>query len=173
MPRRPRPRIENCFYHVLNRSVRRAPLFETSRDYDVFEQALWQALQRMPVKLQSYSAMPNHWHLVVWCDTQRQLSTFMHWLTGTHAQRWHADHATSGTGPVYQGRFKAIPIMSDRQFLAVCRYVERNALAAHLVDRAEDWRWCSLWRRCRKRHEMLCDWPIPVPDQWVDHVNLE
>ena len=29
----------------------------------------------------------------------------------------------------------------------VARYVERSALRADLVDRAERWRWSSLWRR--------------------------
>ena len=30
--------------------------------------------------------------------------------------------------------------------MTVCRYVERNALRAGLVERAEAWRWSSLWR---------------------------
>jgi putative transposase len=47
---------------------------------------------------------------------------------------------------VYQGRFKSFPIQDDSHFLTVCRYVERNALRAELVGRAEDWRWGSLWR---------------------------
>jgi hypothetical protein len=35
--------------------------------------------------------------------------TFMKWLTGTQTQQWHARSRTTGTGPLYQGRFKAIP----------------------------------------------------------------
>ena len=31
--------------------------------------------------------------------------------------------------------------------LQVLRYVERNALSAGLVQRAEQWRWGSLWAR--------------------------
>ena len=59
---------------------------------------------------------------------------FMRWLTVTHTQRWHAHHRTAGTGHLYQGRFKSFPVQSDDHFLAVCRYVERNALRADLVD---------------------------------------
>jgi putative transposase len=118
--------------------------------------------------------MPNHWHLVVSCGSQHQLSTFMHWLTTTHALRWHAHHGTMGTGPVYQGRFKSIPIKSEYQLLTVLRYVERNALAAGLVSHAEDWEWCSLWRRCNHvDRQLLHEWPIPVPACWLDHVNQE
>jgi hypothetical protein len=30
---------------------------------------------------------------------------------------------------------------ADEHLLTVCRYVERNALTAGVVERAEDWRW--------------------------------
>jgi putative transposase len=147
-------------------------LFETPGDYAAFENVLGQTVQRVPLRVLAYSAMPNHWHLIVWPQSAGQLSRFMHWLTCTHAQRWHAVHDTSGTGAVYQGRYKAIPIEMDAHILRACRYVERNALRAGLVRRAEDWRWSSLWRR----HNMcadhfLHDWPIPCPANWVDHVN--
>jgi putative transposase len=50
--------------------------------------------------------------------------------------------------------------------------VERNALRANLVPGAERWRWSSLWQR---RHATgvpwLHDWPLPVPEQWVQYVN--
>ncbi|MGA2501971.1 MAG: transposase, partial [Tepidisphaeraceae bacterium] len=52
------------------------------------------------------------------------------------------------------------------------RYVERNALRANLVSRAEDWTWSSLWRRQRNRGvAMLADWPVERPDDWLDFVN--
>jgi REP element-mobilizing transposase RayT len=37
--------------------------------------------------------------------------------------------------------YQLTPIQDDDHFLLVCRYVERNALRAGLVSRAEDWRW--------------------------------
>ncbi|MEZ6035574.1 MAG: hypothetical protein R3C17_20955 [Planctomycetaceae bacterium] len=53
---------------------------------------------------------------------------------------------TSGLGHVYQQRYKSFPIQDDHHFFVVCRYVERNALRANLVDRAENWSRGSLWR---------------------------
>lgn len=172
MPRRPRGPATDSVYHVLNRAVRRASLFETETDYAAFERVLLQTVHRVPLRVLAYCAMPNHWHLVLWPNARGQLSRFMHWLTCTHAQRWHAVHETSGTGPVYQGRYKAIPVETDAHVLHVCRYVERNALRAGLVPRAEDWRWSSLWRRCNFcTDDFLHDWPIPYPANWIEHVN--
>ena len=77
--------------------------------------------------------MPNHWHLVLWPPRDSQLSAYMQRLTTAHMRRWHAHRGTRGTGPVYQGRFKSLPIQEDGHLLTVCRCVERNPLRANLV----------------------------------------
>jgi putative transposase len=56
----------------------------------------------------------------------------------------------------------------------MARYVERNALRANLVERAQDWRWSSLWRHLSGDKEMtklLSEWPIKRPRHWLKHVN--
>src|SRR3954468_22269602 len=98
----------------------------------------------------------------------------MRWITVTYTQRWHAYRHSSGTGPVYQGRFKSFPVQTDPHFLTVARYVERNALRARLVPRAEDWRWSSLWRRVRgpaADRAILAEWPVDRPADWLAWVN--
>jgi putative transposase len=98
------------------------------------------------------------------------ISTFVGWLTLTHTQRWHAQRRSEGSGHVYQGRFKSFLVESDEYLWTTCRYVERNALRAGLCQRAEQWRWSSLWRResadaeCRK---ILSKWPIDAPKDWL------
>jgi hypothetical protein len=54
-----------------------------------------------------------------------------------------------GTGHLYQGRFKSFPVQEDDHLFTLARYVERNALRANLVHRAEQWRWGSLYRWLR------------------------
>jgi len=59
-------------------------------------------------------------------------------------------------------------------YCQVVRYVERNALRANLVVRAEDWRWSSLWRRVHGTAEErwpLSPWPLPRARDWTDLVN--
>ena len=75
---------------------------------------------------------------------------------------------------MYEGRFKSFPIQDDDHFYAVARHVERNALRANLVGRAEQWRWGSLYRWLRgtaEDKELLAPWPSPRKPNWVDHVN--
>ena len=105
-------------YHVLNRANARMTIFEKDGDYEAFEQILRQAVERSEMRLLAYCIMPNHWHLVVWPHEDGQLSTFTGWLTLTHTQRWHAQRASTGSGHVYQGRFKSFPVQQDDHFYA-------------------------------------------------------
>ena len=164
-------------YHVLNRAVGRSTLFRKPADYEAFERILAEAWERVGTRILCYCVLPNHWHMVLWPCEDNELSEFMRWLTVTHAQRWHAHHHTAGTGPIYQGRFKSFPIQRDHHFLCVCRYVERNALRANLVNRGDDWRWGSLWRRRHVKAEdrtfllSTSAWPVPQPPNWLVLVN--
>jgi putative transposase len=159
-------------FHVFNRSARQMILFLDERDYGQFEDAMAYALRKVPMRVLSYSVMPNHFHLILWPRTDNEMTAFMQLITGVHAQWWRLQRGTTGAGAVYQGRYKAVPVQSDDHLLRVCRYVERNALRAGLVDRAEDWRWCSLWRHQQCSPELrLSEWPVPRPPDWVDLVN--
>jgi putative transposase len=119
--------------------------------------------------------MPNHWNLVILPIQDGELSRFTGWLTLTHTQRWHAHRHSTGQGhDVYQGRFKSFPIQDDPHFLTAGRYVERNALRANLVAKAQDWKWSSLWRWKRgnaKEKSILSTWPVRRTPNWLDYVN--
>lgn len=161
-------------YHVLNRANAHGRIFEKSGDFEGFERVLGEASARVPIRILAYCLMPNHWHLVLWPARDGELARFMAWMTLTHTQRWHAHRQSAGAGHLYQGRYKSFPVQEDHHFLIVCRYVERNALRAGLVRRAEEWRWSSLWRRtCEKpvSPEWLAPWPIEPPQHWLDWVN--
>jgi putative transposase len=116
--------------------------------------------------------MPNHWHLVLWPQRDGELSEFMQRVTNMHTQRWQRAKHRVGYGHLYQGRFKSFPVESDDHFYSLARYVERNALRAGLVDRAEQWPWGSLHRRVNgPRRPILSRWPLAEPRAWIEHVN--
>lgn len=139
MPRRPRLATGDLAYHSPEWRIGRLTLFKTPADYHAFETILADAYAATPIRIAAYWLMPNHWHLLPWPSRDGELSEILRWITVTHTQRWHAQHQTAGAGPVYQGRFKSFPVQIDEHFLTVARYIERNALRAHLVTRAEAW----------------------------------
>jgi putative transposase len=169
-----RPAGGGEIFHVLNRASSRVTLFEDDEDYAAFERVLAEAVERTNMRLLAYCLMPNHWHVVLWPREDGDLSGFTGWLTLTHTRRWHAHRHSTGSGHVYQGRFKSFPVQDDGHVETVCRYVERNPLRANLVARAEEWRWSSLHRRIHATADedaMLSEWPIERRPDWVEHVN--
>lgn len=174
MPRPTRADEAGAIYHALNRANLRSTIFHQDEDYLAFEVIVGEALERYQVELFGYELMPNHWHLVLRPLRDGEMGRFMKWVSGTHTMRYHAYYHTSGQGHVYQQRYKSFPIQDDDHFLVVCRYVERNALRAGLVSRAEDWRWGSLWRWLQTSEplpHLLSPWPRPRLPNWVERVN--
>jgi putative transposase len=161
-------------YHVMNRTAGRFRMLRRDADFEALERVLVETHQREPMRILSYCLMGNHWHFVVWPRRDGQLSDFFRWLTHTHTMRWRVAHRSVGDGHLYGGRFKAFAVQTGPRLADVLRYVERNALSAGLVKRAEQWRWTSLWSRDHGRDELravLCDWPIARPANWIERVN--
>src|SRR5271157_2501846 len=120
-----------------------------------------------------YCLMPNHWHFVVWPERDGDLPAFMQQVNNTHVKRWKEHRHEIGYGHLYQGRYKCFPVETEDYFYQVVRYVERNALRANLVERAESWRWSSLRRVEREdpAFPILSRWPLPRPTDWLQIVN--
>lgn len=149
-------------------------LFLKDADFEAFERVLEKTLESCPMRVCAYCLLSNHWHFVLWPERDGDLGAFMQKLTITHVRNWQENRRRVGYGHLYQGRYKSFPVESDEHFYQVVRYVERNALRANLVARAEDWRWSSLWRRVSAAPEdrrWLSAWPLPRPRNWTALVN--
>lgn len=167
--------VGNEIYHVLNRANARMTIFENRNDYQSFETIIEEAKDRYPIQIFSYQIMPNHWHFCLSPKNDGDMTKFVQWLTLTHTQRWHTFHHSIGAGHLYQGRYKSFLVQKDNYFLQLCRYIENNALRAKLVQRAEDWKWSSLWRReygTDKQKELLSPWPIAISPDYLEQVNI-
>ena len=162
--------VAGVCYHVISRNNPRLRLFKRPCDLRSFLALMGEAQQRTPLELLAACLMPNHFHLVVRPLDAADIPAWIHWLLTTHSRRVHQLHGTHGR--LWQGRFKAFPIEQDRHLLTVLRYVERNALRAGIVGRAEEWVWGSLsWRLGRAPGLKLAASPVALPLDWVSYVN--
>jgi putative transposase len=174
MPRAARQCPGGYVYHVWNRAAGRLRLFKKDSDYLAFERVLIEAHQRFPLRLLSWCLMSNHWHFVVWPNREGQVTAFFRWLTHTHAMRSITFRRVIGMGPLYQGRFKSLPVQEDGHLLTLLRYVQRNPVRGKLVRRAGDWRWGGEGARQRKLKELtsiLSEWPVDRPRDWLRWVD--
>jgi len=166
--------IGGYVYHVLNRANDRLSIFNTDKDYHTFEVIIEDAVTKFDMRLLSYSIMPNHWHLVLYPKNDGDLVKFMTWLTNTHTKRWRLENNTTGEGHLYQGRYKSFICQNDIHFIRLVNYVEQNALKANLVEKAENWKWSSVWRREKGNNEqmkLLSNWPVAMPEDYLLRLN--
>jgi putative transposase len=161
-------------YHALNRANFRSRLFKREEHYQDFLDIVEESLRFVPMRILAYCLMPNHWHLVLYPRADGDLSKFLQRITLTHTQRYHSQTRTAGYGHVYQGRYKSLAVESDRHFLTLVRYVERNAKRAALVKKAEDWPWSSVYARVygnEKQKKLLSPWPVAEPRHYLEWLN--
>ena len=162
--------VANQCYHVINRGNQKARVFHSDHDYAAFLAAMTEAQDRVTLPILAVCLMPNHFHLVVRPIDDADLAKWMSWLMTTYVRRHHQTYG--GTGRLWQGRYKAFLIQQDHHLLAVLRYVERNALSARLVARAECWHWGSLhWRELTRPPFSIAPLPISLPSYWREFVN--
>jgi putative transposase len=160
-------------FHVLNRAVGRRRLFEKAEDFLALERVVDETLRVRRMRICAYCLMPNHWHFILWPEHDGDLPAFMQQLTNTHVKRWKQHYHETGYGHLYQGRYKSFPVQTEDYFYQVTRYVERNALRANMVDRAEAWPWSSLGcvNRQSESFSLVSSWPLERPVDWLEIVN--
>ena len=126
------------------------------------------------MRILAYTIMPNHWHLLLHPHNDGDLSKAMQWLGTSHARRHHARKETIGGGHLYQGRYKSFLVEDDWHLLTIFKYIERNPVRAKLVERPEQWRWGSVYRRLNgtpSEKSLLAQSPVDLPRDYVGWVN--
>ena len=135
-------RIEfpGAVYHVTSRGDRRELIYRDDVDRATHLEIIDRAMDRFDAQVLAYCQMGNHFHLVLH-TRQANLSRLMRHVNGVYTQMFNRRHGV--VGHLLQGRFKAILVDRDAYLLALCRYVERNPVAAGLVVAADEWPWSS------------------------------
>ena len=150
-------RIEfpGAVHHVTAPGDRREPIYRDEADRTAQLHVIAQAMERFDSQVLAYCQRGNHFHLVLH-TRQGKLSRLMRHINGVHTQQFNRRHGQAGH--LFQGRFKAILVDRDAYLMALCRYVERNPVAAGLVATADEWAWSS-----DRAH--VCKAPTP---SWLD-----
>jgi REP element-mobilizing transposase RayT len=128
------------FYHITVRGDRKERIFEDDADRVSLLQLINEAVELHHWHLLAYCLMNNHYHLEVETPIAN-LAAGMRRINGAYTQRYNARH--DRVGHVFQGRYKALPILTEQHLFGACRYVVRNPLRAGLVQDPAEWEWSS------------------------------
>lgn len=141
MPRKPRILLDGYAVHIVQRGVDRAATFFDYVDYLAYLNYLKEASDLYGIDVHAYCLMTNHVHLLVTPASAADLPLAMKRTTQLYVQ--HINKVYRRSGPLWEGRYKASIVGSDRYLLSCYRYIELNPVRARMVEGPSDYRWSS------------------------------
>jgi putative transposase len=140
MARPLRVEFSGALYHVTARGNERKAIYRDDRDRQRFLDRLAAVVSRHRLVLHAYVLMRNHFHLLIETP-EANLARAMGELNGAYTQDFNRRHHRSG--PLFQGRYKAILVEKDSYLLELSRYIHLNPVRVGEVRRAGAFAWSS------------------------------
>lgn len=155
MPRQPRQLSASGIYHIMCRGIDRQQLFCDDLDNTKFMAAL-SMVQSDDFEILAYCLMGNHFHLLARTakDSIDAMELAMKRLGIRYAN--HYNQRYTRLGPVFQGRYKSVPVQGTRYFLRVLRYIHQNPVKAGLCREMQDYAYSSYADYFAPRKVCLC-----------------
>ncbi len=153
MARLPRLIVPHQPHHVIQRGAGQQAVFRDDDDYLVFLKYLKESARQFKVAIHAYVLMPNHIHLLASPADQTGMARMMQWIGRFYVPYFNNKYARVGT--LWQGRYKAAVVDSERYFLVCARYIELNPVRAGLAVQPEDYRWSSYHHHVGSRPDPL------------------
>lgn len=141
MARQPRFFVPGETLHVIQRGNNRGPIFAAEDDYRFFLNCLARASGLLAVHVHAYVLMTNHVHLLVTPRLDEGLPKVIQSVGRRYVQ--YFNQAYRRTGTLWEGRYRATVIDSERYLLTCMRYVELNPVRAGMVGHPAQYSWSS------------------------------
>ena len=111
------------WYHIVNRGIDRSIIYRDDRDREHFLELLGTTTTQLCLEIHGYVLMDNHYHLIVRVP-EGNLSQCMQWLNVSYSI-WH-NRRHNRVGPLFQGRYKSIPVEDAGWVYQLSQYVHLN-----------------------------------------------
>lgn len=148
-----RIRIENGWYHVINRGLNRMPLFRNDRDWEHRLELLAQLPERLGVIVHAYALMKTHDHFLLQVP-RNNLDVAMQWFNMSYGVWFNKRHQR--LGPVFSSPYKAILVEGNGSWaLDLSRYIHLNPIRTAKLGQDKT-------VRAQETHGGV---PSPSPDQ--------
>lgn len=111
------------WYHIVNRGIDRGIIYHDDRDREHFLELLGSAVEHLCLEIHCYVLMDNHYHLIVRVP-EGNLSQSMQRLNVSYSIWYNRRHKR--VGPLFQGRYKSIPVEGGGWVYQLSQYVHLN-----------------------------------------------
>jgi REP element-mobilizing transposase RayT len=168
-----KPRVNDPgYYHIVNRGVNGAEIFNEKEDFYKFMELMLKTKYDYKVIFHAFTILPNHYHILLE-TTLPNLSEAMRFLNSAYAA-WY-NYKSGRVGHLWKGRFESYMMFDDAHSLKVIKYIERNAWALGLVEDIKDYEYQSLALRLKKNKfneiiegSMILQKPLEEYIKWLN-----
>lgn len=142
MGRNPRIWTPEIFEHVVMRGNNKQTLFKSKADVNAFFRILEYTYSKHPFTIVAYCLMTNHYHLLI-RSPEVPLGKIMAIINKRYSE-YHKKRY-SYFGFLYEGRYFAEKVRTQKGMLAVSRYIHRNPIETivPMVDKMEMYSYSS------------------------------
>ena len=141
MPRKPRLFLPGQPQHVVVRGHNRDPILARHDDFQYLYRCVRDAASRNGLAVHAWVFMQNHLHLLVTPETEQSLPRAMQSIGRRYAQYFNRTYRRSGS--LWEGRYRAGLVDTERYLLTCYRYIELNPVRAGIVKRPEEYVYSS------------------------------
>lgn len=128
-------------------------MFADAQDYRRLLEYLSESAARNGVAIHAYVLMSNHFHLLATPEAEGGLSAMMQALGRRYVRAYNQRHGRTGT--LWEGRYKATIIESERYLITCMAYIELNPVRAGVVALPGEYPWSSYAHQIGMRHDPL------------------
>lgn len=131
--------IPQSYYHVYARGHGRHKIFRDNEDFETFTNLFERYLSRQAttdkfgkpyphhysqVSLLCYCLMSNHFHLLLYQETEGSMSHLMRSVMTSYSRYFNTKYGLSGA--LFESRYKASRISTDQYLMHISRYIHLN-----------------------------------------------
>ena len=116
-------------------------MFAEASDYQFFHECLAAASKALGCRVHAYVFMTNHVHLLMTPATTTAIASVMQDVGRRYVRRFNDKYGRTGT--LWDGRYRATLVGTQRYLLTCQRYIELNPVRAGLASHPREYRWSS------------------------------
>jgi len=116
-------------------------LLQSTRTAELFIQVLFAYREQGKYRIHEFVVMPDHFHVLITVGRDMSIERAVQLIKGGFAFR--ATRQLGFTAPVWQKGFSEVRVLEQEAFAGQAEYIRDNPVAAHLIDRAEDYLYSS------------------------------
>lgn len=163
MARLPRFPVAELPVHVIQRGNNRVPIFLRDEDRRFFRACLRSAIARFDCSVHAYVLMSNHVHLLMTARAPDGVGRAMQSIGRRYVRYFNDQHGRTGT--LWEGRYRATVIETNRYLFTCSRYIELNPVRAGMVVHPMQYEWSSHAANAHGRDD-----PLVTPH--AEYLNL-